>query len=120
MSSGAATVRQWSADIQRFVDDWPAQAAEVLARAVDERARADTGGDGRFSHGKKLGRADVDVDAGRTSADVFGAGSIGLWAILENGTRKGVQARRTWTRGVDAGMALVERDADTAWQRVGG
>lgn len=115
----------------------------MLARAVDEQLRADTGGDGALSRGKSLGRADVDVDAGRTSADVSGAGSIGLWALLEHGSRghtvtaergrvlatpygprpqvkvSGVPARRTWSKGVEAGMELVERDADKAWSKVG-
>lgn len=143
MSSGAATVRQWVRDVQRFADDWPAEGADVLADAVERQLRADTGGDGRFSRDRSGGRATVEVDAGRGQADVTGAGSMGTWAILEHGTRShdvaaaegralstphgprrsvrvsGVRPRETWTRGVDDGMSDLERDGAAAWSKVG-
>lgn len=134
-------MRQWSADIKRFVDDWPTQGAEVLARSVDDALREATG-DGGFSHGTELGRASVEVEGGRTTADVVAAGSARVWGILEGGTTAhevkakpgkvlatpagprrrvrvgGVRPRRTWTRGVESGLPLVERDADRAFDRM--
>jgi hypothetical protein len=144
VSSGGATVRQWARDIGRFADDWPAQGADVLARAVQDQLRADTGGDGGFSRGRNLGRADVTVDPGRGQAEVAGSGSMAVWTMLEHGTRphevragrgrvlatpygprpyvrvSGMRPKRTWTRGVQAGMPQVGRDGDQAWGRVGG
>jgi hypothetical protein len=144
VSSGAGTVHQWARDIERFADDWPAQGATVLQRAVEQQLRADTGGDGGLSHARDLGRASVDVDPGRASADVLGAGSMAVWVMLEHGTRghdvragrgrvlrtpygprrvvhvSGMAAKRTWSSGVQAGMPQVARDGEAAWSRVGG
>ena len=140
--SGADVVRGWASDVRRFADDWPRQGGAVLARAVVDQLNADTG-DGRLSHDRRGGVANVEVTAGRASADVTGAGSIGTWVILESGTRahpvtgkgttgvvrtpygprrtvtvRGARARQTWTRGVDRGMDAVEADATRAWATV--
>jgi len=143
VSSGAATVHQWAREIQRFADDWPAQGADVLQRAITSQLQADTGGDGGLSHARNLGRANVEVDAAAGSADINGSGSMAVWVMLEHGTRahdvragrgrvlrtpfgprtvvrvSGMAAKRTWTRGVEAGMPQVARDGDAAWSRVG-
>lgn len=139
--SGAATVRGWAKDVKRFADDWPRQGGDVLKRAVDAELRGDTGGDGAMG---TLGRASVEVTARPAEADVVGAGSRAVWAILEGGTRahtvtgkgprgllrtpygprrrvnvSGAPAKRTWSRGVERGMAAVEADAERAWGGVG-
>jgi hypothetical protein len=142
--AGADVIRGWAQDVKRFADDWPRQGGDVLARDVTAQLRADTGGDGRLSHDRRGGAADVQVTASAGQADVVGAGNMGTWAILETGTKShtttgrglrgvvrtpygprrtvnvsGVPGRQTWSRGIDQGMGAVEADAARAWGQVG-
>lgn len=143
MSTGAATVRGWGRDVAVFARDWPADGARVLAREVADRLARDTGGDGRLSHGRRLGAATVDVDTGAGRADVSSGGSSAVWSILEHGTRahvtrarpgrvlatpygprrsvsvRGTPPAHTWTRGSERGMDAAERAAAAAWGQVG-
>jgi hypothetical protein len=115
----------------------------VLAERISSELRAATGGDGRLSR-HPGGAADVSQEAGQGSADVSASGNRGVWGILEKGTTphitrakgrgllrtpygprpfvrvSGVPARRTWSRGVEAGTPDVIRSAETTFKEVFG
>lgn len=138
MSSGAAQVRSWAKGLKKFAGTWPEDAGQVLADTVEVRLHRDTGGDGAFSGGPSLGRAEVQVQAGDGFADVLGAGSPIIWRILEGGTGRrrprrsralrtpwgprasvrGVGAKNTWTLGLAEGMVKVQAEAAKAWAEV--
>ena len=140
--SGSATVQGWADSVRSFADGWPSRGAAVAASRIERQLFADTGGDGRLSN-YKGGAAAVAIETGTREASVVGAGSRGLWSMLEHGTtahtvlpRKrflitpqgprrmvqvsGTNARRTWTRGVANAMPDVERDAVAAFHEVVG
>lgn len=143
MASAAASIRGYASDLRQFADDEPRQGAEMLADAIEARLRADTGGDGGFSHGREMGRATVDVRASAGTADVIGAGSRAVWAILEHGTAShdvharrggvlstphgprrsvhvsGVAARQTWTKANEATIPLVQRETERRFAQLG-
>lgn len=142
--TAAANIRSYGRDVRRFADDQPAAGAQLLEAAIESQLRADTGGDGGFSRGRDMGRATIDVDAGRGSADVSAAGSMAVWAILERGTRghetharaggvlatpygprrsvrvSGVGPRRTWTRANDQAMPRIVADTERRFAQLGG
>jgi hypothetical protein len=143
MASAAAAIRSYADDVRRLADEQPAAGAALLAETIDAALRADTGGDGGFSHGQGMGRATVDVLTRSGSADVIGAGSRGVWAILEHGTRghevragrggflrtpygprravnvSGVAARRTWTRANERALPLIENETERRFAQIG-
>jgi hypothetical protein len=140
----ADPIRAWARDVQRFADEWPAAGIGVVDDAITNRLRADTGGDGGFSRGRRMGRATTRIVKATGSAEVVADGSRAVWTILEDGTsshdvvapsggflrtpygprRKvhvsGVPARRTFTAGAEQGLDAAARDAETAWSRIGG
>lgn len=139
--NGAAVVEGWARAVARFADEWPNRGAAVASRRVDAIVAADTGGDGRLSN-YRGGRATVAVEEGGGEAAVRADGSLGLWSILEEGTKAhtvrarpggflatpfgprrmvqvaGVHARQTWTKGAAAGLVAAERDAYDAFDRI--
>ena len=141
MADGSAVVAGWAEAIVSFGNDWPTSGAEVCADMVRQQVALDTGGDSRLSN-HVGGGVDVVIESGDGEADVRAAGSLGEWAILENGTDahvilpragrylltpmgprrmvhvQGVAARETWTQGVDSGIVEAQRDAEQAWQAV--
>ena len=106
--SGSATVQQWADAVRRFGEEWPPVGGKAAAGPVRDRVRADTGGDNKFSRMKRGGRTAVrvvPVDA--STVDVVAAGNIGLWHILEKGTKPHrVQGKRRG-RGKKAKRGLL-------------
>ena len=138
----ANEIRGWADDVRRFADDWPGQAAELVDDAIRRRLNADSG-DGGLSHGRNMGRATTRITVRDGDATVDADGSRRVWGILEGGTTAhvvtagrgrllrtpygprpsvrvaGVRARHTFTIGADTGLQAAERDADSAWSRIG-
>jgi hypothetical protein len=138
----ASEIRGFADDVRRFVDDWPADAADVVNESIRRRLAADIG-DGTFSHGRTMGRATTRITVRGGSAEVAADGSRRVWGILEGGTSphvvrarpgrmlrtpfgprptvrvSGVRARRTFTEGADDGLTRAARDAESAFARVG-
>lgn len=94
--------------------DWPRDAAELVQVETEAAARADTGGDGTLSHGRKLGRATVAIRRSQDGAAAE-AQNRRVWGVLE---RAGRRPRRSWSRGVKAADPKVKRSADRAWSEV--
>lgn len=117
----------------RFADEWPRDAADLIAQRMTTALRADTGGDGRFTN-SKMGAGTVDAKTAAGGASVAAGGSQGVWTWLEHGTRghtsqaapghalrtpqgprakvkvRGMRAKRTWSRNI--GRAVDEAKAD--------
>ena len=142
--TGAQVVEGWARAVRGFGRDWPAAGAHAGAERVAQLVARDTGGDGRFTN-MRGGAATVEVAARPSEAEIRAAGNPGLWAILEHGTKahtirprrrssatvlstpygprpfvrvSGVRARRTWTKGVRAGLVEARRSAEQAWREV--
>ena len=122
---------------------WPGDAAELVERAVTGELRSATG-DGTFSRGRDMGRATVKIRKRGTGVSVEADGSMGVWAIVERGTRahdvvagrgkllrttqgprkrvrvSGVRGRRSWSRGVQSAMPRVKSSAQSAFREVVG
>ena len=137
--SGEATIRGWGRDIQRFGREAPRDAIRVVDDAVRQQLQRDTGGDGGFSHGRELGRAQTRVTSSPGEAVVEAAGSMRVWGILQRGTSghevhaargrflrtpygprrsvrvSGVSARETFTSGAQAGLEDAARELERAW-----
>jgi hypothetical protein len=125
-------------DAARFADEWPRDGAHLIQTRMESALRADTGGDGRFSH-SKMGAGTVDARTASGGASVAAGGSNGVWTWLEDGTRGhtsqaatghalrtpygprqkvkvgGMKAKRTWSRNI--GRA-VDEAAAAARQRL--
>lgn len=139
--SGSAVAQGWADSIRSFASDAPTLGATTAAATIEQQAAADTGGDGRLSN-HKSGAATVSVEGGQGEATAEAGGSLGVWAILEDGTSahdvrprngrflmtpmgprrmvhvRGVAARGTWSKGVAAGMVEAERELMAGWQGV--
>ncbi len=140
--SGAATIREWSRAVRKFNDDAPGQAIEIVDKAITQRLRADTGGDGALSRGRKLGRASTQTTKRKGEAEVTPSGSHGVWGILQGGTRghvvqaksggmlatpygprkrvevSGAPAKRTFTEGAADGIDEAFRQLETDWGNI--
>lgn len=137
--SGAADIRGWGRDIQRFEREEPRSAIRVVDDAVRQQLQRDTGGDGGFSHGRNLGRATTRVTSRAGEAEVAAAGSLRVWGILQGGTSghetrasrgrllrtpygprpsvrvSGVRARETFTTGAQEGLDDARQELERAW-----
>jgi hypothetical protein len=140
--SGAADIRGWARDISRFGVVAPGEAIDVVDEAITDQLRRDTGGDGAFSRGRKLGKATTRVTARPGEAQVSASGSTAVWSILEDGTTAhtvtakrgkvlrtpygprsrvqvgGVPPRHTFTRGAEAGLDAAEAELERLWGQV--
>ena len=140
---GGDGLRRLAERAERMERDWPRDAAQLVEKAVDAGLRQATG-DGGFSHGPRMGRASVRVNASSGRARVEAAGSMAVWTILETGTTphtvdagpgrvvrtpfgprrrvrvSGVSGRHTWTRAVTQAMPQVRRDAADEFRRMVG
>lgn len=134
-------LRRLAKRAERMEREWPRDAARDLERVVTGNLRAATG-DGALSHGRRMGKATVDVHGSAGKATVEAGGSMAVWAIIEAGTKphtvragrggvlrtpfgprpavtvSGAPARRTWTRGVARGMPAVETSAERAFRNM--
>lgn len=139
--SGSDEIRAWVLDVKRFSEESPRRGAEAAAEVVERFLFDDTGGDGAFSNAP-WGAATVTVeDWGREEAVVMATGSMGIWAILENGTKghkiyargralstpygprrfvevKGARAKETWSRGSVAGLVAAEQEIEATFDEV--
>lgn len=111
----AADVHAFARDVERFAKRAPADVIVEVDRAIVARLHADTGGDGAFSHGRRLGTATTRVETRDGEASVLPAGSHGVWGILQGGTRRGVAARHTFTVGAAAGIERAARQLEQQW-----
>jgi hypothetical protein len=142
MSAGSGLDRL-AANAARFADEWPRDGADLIRTRMDAALKADTGGDGRFSHAR-MGAGAVDVSASSGGAQVSAGGSSGVWTWLEHGTRGhtsnanprsalrtpygpkarvkvgGMAAKRTWTRNVAPAIAAATADAKARLGRLVG
>jgi hypothetical protein len=138
----AADIRSWGRDVRAFADDAPGRAIELVDRAIVARLRADTGGDGALSRGRKLGRATTTTTTRKGEAIVEPSGSRAVWGILQGGTTAHViraapgrflatpkgprrqvripatSARHTFTEGATRGMTDAERQLSNEWGRL--
>lgn len=141
MAQAGDALRRLATRAERMERQWPTDAAALVERAVTDHLRSATG-DGALSHDKGGGRATVTVRRRGGSATVEASGSMGVWAIVQNGTRahdvvakrgrvlrtpagprnrvrvSGVRGRRTFTRGVTAAGPAVRRSAAQAVREV--
>jgi hypothetical protein len=126
-------------DVRRFVRVAPGDAIDVVDEEVTRQLHADTGGDGALSHGRDLGRADTRTTKGDSKAEIWAAGSMRVWGIIEGGTSahtidagpghalklpggfrrrvrvNGVRARHTFTESCARGMDLAARELESDW-----
>lgn len=134
----ADDVRQWAFDVRAFAGEAPRRSADAAAEVVERVLASDSGGDGALRNAP-WGAATVSVeDWGREEAAVMASGSMGVWTVLEAGTRghriwargralitpygprrfvdvEGMSAKGTWTKGKAGGLAVAEREADAAF-----
>jgi hypothetical protein len=140
----AADIARWARDVEAFAREQPAELAEVIDERVTEQLRRDTGGDGALSNGRALGRATTRIDARVGEAEVRADGSIGLWRLLESGSKpheiaaprgrllrtpygprrsvhvRGVRGRRTFSTGAQRGLTDASREMQQRWAQIGG
>lgn len=113
MAKAGDSLRRLATRAERMERQWPSDAAALLADELESAAKRDTGGDGRLSHGRKLGAATVTVRRHGNGAAAR-ADSPRIWGVLE----KARPARRTWSKGVKASKARVDRSAEQAFRQV--
>jgi hypothetical protein len=137
--SAAPVIRGWARDITRFGVVAPGEVIDVVDEAIVDQLRRDTGGDGAFSLGRKLGKATTRVTARPGEAVVAASGSRSVWGILEGGSTahtvkakrgkllrtpygprpsvrvSGVPARHTFQRGAETGLDKAEAELERMW-----
>lgn len=142
-SAGGDGLRRLAQRAERMQERWPRDAATEVERVVTSALHAATG-DGALSHGRNLGRATVEVEARPGAASVTAGGSMGVWAIINRGTRAhdvvaapgrplstpygprqrvhvaGAPGKQVWPRAVTAAMPRVRASADEAFREVVG
>ena len=140
--SGMGGLDDWLSKVEDFADEVPDLGARTLTESIDDQLRSATGGDGALSR-HKGGAATIESDVTNRSAEVRASGSMGVWAIIEDGTRphtvnarpgsalwtpygpkamvqvSGIAAPHTWTNGVEIGMPQVEQALDAEFAKLG-
>lgn len=120
--------------------DWPQTAAGLTNAAITKALHATTGNDGKLSR-SKMGAARVKTSKGKGPASVEEAGSNGVWAIVNDGTRDhvvdakpgsalrtprgprrrvnvaGRRGLKVWDKGVKASAKQRTRSGDQAFTK---